>query len=373
MSYVISTLYYLPSRFFAVSLNLKGTLEDIDNINRNIHVKKLFYIKSELEAQRFINKFNEQIDGTKLVASNIANDSKHKKIKIQKIDSKKKIDFNIPYDDIADYNKDRSNIYKYTVDLEDYAIDHLKSFYEANQNDFKEIECLIDFVSKAGEPPRFGLDDHFRKVRGLEYLYVVGDQKVKLNQVSKLKIGITNDVNKRFYDYITHSPSKLRVLAVYPVPKFKKSYKFSIFKYRNIFVSTASNVESELKLILRDFSIYQEWFWISPKDLFKIINDLFKLIKFPIFQVTSFSNKYGDRFFIDYFDSKGKNKILMCEENEIFLMSEIYGTFENNKIKKLKIIKMNDKDNILLEEKIWDYLVLYMLKDKNLDFKERSF
>ena len=370
MSYVISTLYYVPSRFFAVSLNLKGTLEDKENYrDRNIQVKKLFYIKSELEAQRFINKFNEQIDGTKLVANHIANDSNHKKIKIQKIDLKK-IDLNLSYGDITE--KDRENNLIYTIDLEDYAIDHLKSFYEANQNDFKEIECLIDFVSKAGEPPRFGLDDHFRKVRGLEYLYVVGDKKVKLNQVSKLKIGITNDVNKRFYDYITHSPSELRVLAVHPVPKFKSGHKLSIFKYRSFYPSTASDVESQLKLLLRDFSIYQEWFWISPKDLFKIINDHLKLWKFPKFQVTSFSNKYGDCFFIDYFDSKGKNKILMCEENEIFLMSEIYGTFENNKIKKLKSIKPNDKDNILLEEKIWDYLVIYMLKDQNLDFKERS-
>ena len=53
----------------------------------------------------------------------------------------------------------------------------------------------------------------------------------------------------------------------------------------------------------------------------------------------------------------------MYHLDEIFLMSDIYGTFEKNKIKKIKTFKNLKKDKYDNKfQEIWEYLVNRILK-----------
>lgn len=335
-------------KFQAISLNPTGTFSDIiydiTNSNKIGYSLLLFEINNELEAQRFINNFHKQIEGENTHFRFRSMNEIHKLIKIQKIDPKS----------IYSLKSEKKEIF------DDYVQNHLKSFYEANKKDFKEIKCNISKVSRYNWAPRTSLDDDKRNIRGLQYLYILGDREVKYNQVSKLKIGIAKDLNRRFYDYLTHSPKTPKIIAHYPIPTLIKPSKV---ESRRLTYIDAERIENVLKSKLFQFWMYQEWFYIAPKDLIKIVRNILLQKGCPFFSVTSFTDKYGDRFFISYEDTNNEKKVLMYHRDEIFLMSDIYGTFEKNKIKKIKTFKNLKKDKYDNKfQEIWEYLVNRILK-----------
>jgi len=128
--------------------------------------------------------------------------------------------------------------------------------------------------------------DSRRKINECQYIYIVGSNLP--NKIDNFKIGIAKDADKRLYDYKTHSP-----IAV------KMHYAQSCLG------ETSYWVERDLKSILRQQNLYQEWYRMNLYDLINVIKGVLKTYGQPEYKITKFvsdSSMYWDRknFFIFY-------------------------------------------------------------------------
>lgn len=315
--------------------NLDFDLSSYQNLSL---VEELFNFKNESIAQKFIKKLNEESSFNLIT------------LKIHTVSSNKVLD--LP----KEMNTDMRNDY-----FVNFIKDTLLSFFFANIDEYPQTECLINNSSKYGTKVRKIKEDG-RKIKGLEYLYISKQayyqsltsfpySRENYQDVQKIKIGITNDLNSRLYDYITHSPVDVEIDNFYPIPILPSF--------------TAKDIEEVLKNRLSNFWVYQEWFFLREGDLRKIIEKLiYQDFRFPKFRVIGYVDSVGDRFCvhkIPTLNTKHKEHIyIMYCNNELALVRDPNGTFlEDNIIKSLKKFTQY-KDKRKKYEEIWVFIMEYM-------------
>ncbi|MDB4234639.1 GIY-YIG nuclease family protein, partial [Alphaproteobacteria bacterium] len=129
-----------------------------------------------------------------------------------------------------------------------------------------------------GEVVFFNNSNSVYPTHKIDYLYILGeDKKNNYKDLSRLKIGITNDLKKRLYTYMTHSPVNVKYIKFYPIINLSSSSTSSVERVENI-------LKSKLEIL----KIYQEWFNIRLKDLIYIIELTLKEEKHPLFDFYHF-------------------------------------------------------------------------------------
>ena len=176
-----------------------------------------------------------------------------------------------------------------------------------------------DFTFESWNKSVVGNIDEKRKIPECTYLYILGKfpKKNKIEEIDNYKVGISMNAHKRLYDYQTHSPVSVKMRFI-----------------QSCWGNRAELIEERVKSYLRRINLYQEWYKINYWDLENIILNFMKDIGQPRYKVTKFSDKYGQRIFINYND-----KLYLVESRvkiSIFLTKYMYGNFEENKIKKIK-------------------------------------
>ncbi len=315
--------------------NLDFDLSSYQNLSL---VEELFNFKNESIAQKFIKKFNEESSFNRII------------LKIYTDTSNKVLD--LPKEMKTDMNND---------DFVNFIKDTLLSFYFANIDEYPQTECLIYKSSKYGTKVR-KIKEDARKIKGLEYFYILKQAfhqsltsfpytREHNQDVQKIKIGITNDLNSRLYDYITHSPVDVEIVAFYPIPILPSV--------------TAEDIEEFLKNRLSNFWVYQEWFFLREGDLRKIIEKLiYQDLRFPKFRVIGYVDRFGDRFCVHKIptvNTKHKEHVyIMYCNNEVALVKDPNGAFSKDNILKSLKKYTQYKDKRKKFEEIWIFIMEYM-------------
>jgi len=325
--------------FFIILHNSDFNLSSYQNLHL---VAELFTFENESAAQKFTAELSEEF----------------RNFKIHTIAPNNLLD--LPEEDLVK----REHMNYDPIRKGDIFINYIKdtylSFYRANHHkyDYPQTNCLIDLTSmhvfKAREIKNDG-----RKIKGLEYLYILkkayfqnltsfpynpDDNK----DVQKLKIGITNDINSRLYDYATHSPVDVEIDSFYPIPILPDM--------------DAKWIEEALKDRLRSLWIYQEWFFLRPVDLQKIIEKfIYQDLGFPKFLVIGYEDRYGDRFCVQINATREhpERVFIMYYRDEITLVSRPYGDYRCNILKSLKKFTKYEDESKKFEE-IWSFIIVYI-------------
>lgn len=248
-----------------------------------------------------------------------------------------------------------------------------KSKAEVNKGVFRSITSLSKLNKYKQEV--VNLDNHHNKTNRIEYLYILGEKKLLNNFKNKnyyedwvkpqrLKIGITNNLRNRLYNYITHSPVEVAFLKHYPIININKIYNKDDDVVNFGFLKSSEQLEDRLKHDLAYLWIYQEWFNIRPKDLFSTIESRFQKDKAPIFKLYNFQKKYSapTELFFEYLTKTNEEKVILYELGKLFLQNGVYGNTENNKIELLIDLEeeFNKKDN---EFKYLDDFIMYYINN----------
>jgi len=293
-------------------------------------ITKLFSFDSDFELKEFIDVFRDQTNANISV-----------------------------YYDIDNYQSFSELKFLNTINLSDteFYTDLMLSIYSATN--FKSHN-IFAFTSKYNF--RKSSNHNWQKIEKLEYLYILSSQNYdfKKNGLSNFKIGITNNLNNRFYKYKTHSPEEIKIFDYFPIINFTETDKLRKY-YVNSFGNdwplatsgwSADTIETHIKSDLDRSKIFQEWFYMRYSDIKKYVINFLSRMKVSKFKTFKFTDRFGSLFFIQLYDKNLTTFHIEFDFKknrwEIFLSKEVYGTFDDNKIKKLKTVKSI--------EDVWIYL-----------------
>ena len=177
-------------------------------------------------------------------------------------------------------------------------------FEEIHGKEGEEIHDLILSVSKSWSikykkkvhtyyhttkrKTKDSLNDNWRKIKGLNYIYIICrkyDWDKRPNNNERIKIGITNDLNKRLYDYNTHSVEEVEVIRVYPI----------IDPYNCI----AEKIERDIKNDCRYLKIQQELFYARRSYIATIVEKIIYESEKAKYRVTQYTEKYVKDFLLN--------------------------------------------------------------------------
>ena len=322
-----TVLFYLYVKDVTILCSSKS--EDFIFENKSL-IDKLFTFDSDLALKKFLDIFREQTNLTTSIYYDIDKYSSVNDLTFLKIN---------------------------TISDTEYYTNLMLSIYLANNFNSANI---ITFTSKYNFPK--STNDNWQKIEKLEYLYILSSQNydLKKNELSNFKIGITNNLNNRFYKYKTHSPEEIKVFDYFPIINFTetdKLQKYYVNSFGNDWILansgwSANTIEGHIKSDLDRSKIFQEWFYMRYSDIRKNVINFLSRIKVAKFKTFKFTDRYGSLFFIQLYDKDLTTFHIEFNLNkniwEIFLSKEVYGNFDDNKIKKLKTVK-----NI---EDVWIYL-----------------
>lgn len=322
-----TVLFYLYVKDVTILCSSKS--EDYIFKNKSL-IDKLFIFDSDLALKKFLDIFREQTNLTTSIYYDIDK-----------------------YTSINDLTFLKAN----TISDTEYYTNLMLSIYLANNFNRTNI---ITFTSKYNFPK--SSNHNWRKIKNLEYLYLISSEKYDLNknELANFKIGITNDLNNRFYKYKTHSPEEIKVFAYFPIINFSHNKLHSYFinctdNILSAFSLSAEMIEGHLKSNLDRSKIHQEWFYMRYSDIRKHIVNFLNKIRVCKFKTIKFTEAYGTLFFIQLYDEHLTTFHIEFSHDknswEVFLTKDAYGNFDKNKIKKLKTLKTIEDVWIFLHSK----------------------
>ena len=267
--------------FFINDVNLLCSSKSDEFINRyKSQITKLFRFDSDLELKEFIDTFRDQTNANISVYYDIDNYQSFNKIKFLN-----------------------------TINLSDteFYTDLMISIYLATN---LKSHNIFAFTSKYNFPK--SSNHNWQKIEKLEYLYILSSKNydLKKNELSNFKIGITNNLNNRFYKYKTHSPEEIKVFDYFPIIKFTETDKLQKY-YVNSFGSdwilatsgwSADTIETHIKSDLDRSKIFQEWFYVRYSDIRKYVINFLSRTRVAKFKTFKFTDRFGSLFFIQLYD-----------------------------------------------------------------------